>query len=741
MAAINWIKRSIFEPPAREISISTNFMITRKTPVLTQLLAVAITAVGFVACQSNTTTSEMKTDTPTAPVAQKKPHELSIHGDVRNDEYYWLNERENQEVLDYLTAENDYTASVLKHTEQLQESLFNEIVGRIKQTDESVPYMKNGYYYYTRFEEGDEYPIYCRREGSMEADEQVMLDVNELAKGHEYYSVSGVSVSPDNNMLAFGVDKVSRRIYTIHFKNLTTGEILSETIGNNTGSAHWANDNKTVFYTQKDESLRAYKIFRYELGGSGSDLVFHEDDETFTCFVYRTKSGKYLSIGSHSTLSAEAMLLDADNPTGEFQSVLPREENHEYDIYQHADYVYIRSNWEAKNFRLMRVPVSAIGTKDQWEEVIAHRDDVLLEDVDLFDNYMVVDERKGGLTQLRIMDLVKNEEHYLDFGEPTYSAGLGINLQFESNVLRYGYTSLTTPSSTFDYNMDTREKTLLKQQEVVGDFDSGNYTAERINVTARDGKVVPMSMVYRKGMERNGKNPLLLYSYGSYGSSSEAYFSSVRLSLLDRGFVFAVAHIRGGMEMGRDWYEDGKLLNKKNTFTDFIDCADYLVAEKYTDSDHLFAMGGSAGGLLMGAVVNMRPELWKGVVAAVPFVDVVTTMLDETIPLTTGEWDEWGNPQDEEYYHYMKSYSPYDNVVATDYPNLLVTTGLHDSQVQYWEPAKWVARMRDRKTDNNQLLLLTNMEAGHGGASGRFKRYRETALEYAFMLDLVGIDS
>jgi len=694
---------------------------------------------GFTGCK-------MATEMPEPPVAEEIPKELTIHGDTRVDDYYWLNERENPMVIAYLTAENEYKDAVMKHTESFQIKLYEEIVGRIKKTDMSVPSKENGYYYYSRYEEGGEYRIYCRRKGTMEAEEEILLNVNEMAKGYDYYSVAGYSVSSNNNLIAFGVDTVSRRKYTIYFKNLKTGEILPDKIPITSGRAAWANDNKTVFYTLKDEeTLRSYKILKHVLGTDPSSdrEVFEEKDVTFSTYVSKSKSKKYLFIESSHTLSDECRFLDADNTDGKFKIIQPREKDLLYDVDHYKDKFYIRTNYKAKNFRLMATPVNKT-TKGNWKEVIPHRDDVLLGDFEIFKDFLVVKERKNGLPNLRIMRWDKKGEYYLDFEEETYNASISsyyieLNPEIDTPFLRYEYTSLTTPKSVFDYNMNTKEKTLLKQQEVLGDFDSNNYHAERLYATARDGTKVPISLVYRKGLEKNGANPLLLYGYGSYGSSSNASFSSVRLSLLDRGFVYAIAHIRGGQEMGRYWYEEGKLLKKKNTFTDFIGCAEHLIAEKFTSSDMLFAYGGSAGGLLMGAVVNMRPDLFKGVIAAVPFVDVITTMLDTSIPLTTFEWDEWGDPNKKEYYDYMLSYSPYDNVEAKDYPMMLVTTGLHDSQVQYFEPAKWVAKLRALKTDDNILLLHTNMGAGHGGVSGRFRRYIEYALEYAFMLDQVGI--
>lgn len=697
---------------------------------------------------------EMKTDIM-PPIAKKEPKDLSIHGDTRVDNYFWMRlsdeqkeadsaDAQTQDVLDYLNAENAYTKEKMAHTETFQKNLFEEMKGRIKEDDESVPYKKNGYFYITRYEKGGEYPIHSRKKESLEADEEILLNVNDLAKGYEYYATGGLSVSPNNSILAFGEDTVSRRQYSIRFKNLETGEYFEDRIGNTTGGVAWANDNKTVFYTKKDpQTLRSNQIYRHVLGTpvEQDELIFEENDETFYSYVYRMKSGKYLVIGSSSTLTDEVRILDADNPTGKFKVFHPRERGLEYGITHIEDKFYIMTNADgATNFKVMSCDVNNT-SKESWKEEIAHRPETLIEGVEMFKKFMVVSERTNGLINLRIMNKENNDEHYIKFDEETYSTGTSVNLDFDSEVLRISYTSLTTPSSVIDYNMITKEKTVLKEQEVLGGkFDKSNYVAERVIATAPDGVQVPISLVYRKDIDRTKANPLLLYGYGSYGASMDVYFSTVRLSLLDRGFVYAIAHIRGGEDLGRQWYEDGKLLKKKNTFTDFIACGDHLVKEGYTDSTQLFAMGGSAGGLLMGAVINMKPELWKGVVAAVPFVDVVSTMLDESIPLTTGEFDEWGNPKDEEYYHYIKSYSPYDNIEAKDYPNLLITTGYWDSQVQYWEPAKWIAKLRDMKTDNNLLLMDCNMEVGHGGASGRFESLKEVALEYAFLLDLVGIE-
>lgn len=699
-----------------------------------------LAAVTLLAC--NTTEKKQPMINVKPPTVEKIKKELTANGDTRIDNYYWLNERDNPKVIDYLNAENKYLDTMLSPIKDMREKLYEEMKGRIKEKDESVPYFENGYLYYTRFEEGKEYPIYCRKKGSDSSPEEVLLNVNDLAKGHAYFQATGLNVSEDNKLLAYGVDTVSRRKYTIYVKNLETGELLKDVITNTIGGSTWANDNKTLFYTRKNENtLRSERILKHKLGedAKADKEIFFEKDETYNTYVYKTKSRKFLVIGSGSTLSSEYRILDADTPDGTFRVFHPREKDMLYDIDHRGDKFYIVTNWEAKNFRLMESPLDKT-SRENWKEVIAHRPDVLLSGIDVFTDYLVLSERKNGLSQIRIINTTNKQEHYLDFGEPAYVASVSVNPEMNTKVLRYAYTSLTTPNSTYDYNMETKQKELKKQQEVVGGYDPKNYVTERLMAKVTDGTLVPISLVYRKGFEKNGKQPLLLYGYGSYGNSTEPTFSSNRISLLDRGFCYAIAHIRGGQEMGRQWYEDGKMFKKKNTFTDFIDCADYLIAQKYTSKEHLYAMGGSAGGLLMGAVVNMRPDLWKGVVAGVPFVDVVTTMLDESIPLTTGEFDEWGNPKNKDSYEYMKSYSPYDNVTAKAYPNMLVTTGLHDSQVQYFEPAKWVAKLRELKTDNNLLLLKTNMEAGHGGASGRFKAIKDVALQYGFFLYLEGIN-
>ncbi|NOR75337.1 MAG: prolyl oligopeptidase family serine peptidase [Draconibacterium sp.] len=675
------------------------------------------------------------------PVAKKVAKELTTHGDTRTDNYYWMNDRENPEVIAHLEAENSYKDAVMKHTEPLQQTIFDEIKSKIKQVDESVPYKKTGYLYYTREVAEKEYYLICRKKENLEANEEIMLDVNEMAKGYEYFALGGASVSPDNKIVAYGVDTVSRRKYTIHFKNIETGEILKDEIPLTTGGTTWANDNKTVYYVLKDDvTLRSEKIMKHTLGTpvENDEVVFYEEDETFSTFIYKTKSEKYLIIGSESTLTSEYQFLDANNPDGEFKIVQPRTRGLEYSVDHFGNDFYIRTNLDALNFKLVKTSVSAT-EKENWNEVIAHRDDVYFSDFDILKEYLVVTERKVGITQLRVMPW-KGGEYYIDFEEEVYTVRSNRNMDFDTDIFRFSYTSMTTPNSIFDFNLKTKERELLKQDEILGGFDKNDYETKRIYATAGDGTKIPMSIVYKKGVEKNGNNPALIYGYGSYGYTIDPGFSIRRLPLLDRGFVYAIAHIRGGQINGRAWYEDGKLLKKMNTFTDFNDCAQYLIDEKYTNSDKLFAMGGSAGGLLMGACINLKPELYKGVIAAVPFVDVVTTMLDESIPLTTSEFDEWGNPKIEEYYNYMLSYSPYDQIKAKEYPALLVTTGLHDSQVQYWEPAKWVAKLRELKTDDNPLIFHINMDFGHGGASGRFKWIEDTALEYAFIFDELKIE-
>ncbi len=698
-----------------------------------------ITLIFAVSCQ--TQKEDMAAVTP--PVAKKQPKKLEIHGDTRIDNYYWMNDREDPEVIDYLEQENDYYQALTAHTKPLQDSLFSEMRSRIKEDDTSVPYKRNGYWYITRYETGKEYPVYSRKKESLEAEEEIMFDVNQLAEGHEYFRLAGVSVSPDNTLAAFGTDTVSRRQYFIQVKNLVTGEVYADRIENTTGGSVWAKDNKTLFYTKKDPvTLRSDKIYKHVLGtpAEEDELVYHEEDETFNTYVYKSKSEDYIIIGSNSTLTSEYRILDANNPGGEFTVFSPRARGLEYSIYHFGPDFYILTNKDgATNFKLMKTSREATSAEN-WTDYLPHREDVLLEDIEIFKDYLVVSERDNGLNKIKVSRWDGSDSYYLPFDNETYVAFPYVNLDYDTRMLRYIYISMTSPYAIIDYDMASGEKTVLKQEEVLGGtFREENYRSERVWATASDGVKVPISLVYHKDTPLDGSSPLLQYAYGSYGSTIDPSFSSTRLSLLDRGFIYAIAHVRGGEYLGRPWYEDGKLLRKKNTFTDFIDCSKFLIEEKYTSPEHLYAWGGSAGGLLMGAVVNMAPELYHGVIAAVPFVDVVTTMLDDTIPLTTGEYDEWGNPNNKEYYDYMLSYSPYDNVKAQAYPNMYVSTGLHDSQVQYWEPAKWVAKLREMKTDKNLLFLDTNMEAGHGGASGRFEALKETAKEYAFLLDLEGI--
>lgn len=682
----------------------------------------------------------------TPPVAEMKDHETGMHGDKRNDEYYWMGDffregPDSDKVVEYLNAENAYTDTMMAGTEKFRESLFAEMKARIKEKDESVPVFSNGYWYYTRSEEGEQYFKYCRKKGSLDAAEEILLDIDKMAEGHPYYSAVGFNVSPDNKLLAYGVDTVSRRQYTIYIKNLETGTHFEDQIYPASGGSEWGNDNKTLFYTATNpKTLLSEKIKRHTLGTDSKKdaVVYTEKDKSNYIGVGKTKSEKYIVIASSATMSSEYLILDADKPEGKFEVFQPRMKDVLYDVDHQGDKFLIVTNKDALNFRLMETPVGQTGVEN-WKEVIPNRADVLLEGIDVFKDHLVITERKNGLLQLRIRNINTNSEHYVDFGEPAYTAYAGSNPEYNSSNLRYIYTSLTTPSSVYDYDMESRDKELKKRQEVVGGYNPEEYVTERLYATVRDGVKVPISVVYKKGTPKSAETPLLLYAYGSYGNSMDAAFSSTRLSLLNRGFIYALAHIRGGQEMGRQWYEDGKMFRKKNTFNDFIDCAEHLIKENYTSKEHLFAEGGSAGGLLMGAISNMRPDLWRGIIADVPFVDVVTTMLDESIPLTTNEFDEWGNPKNKDSYDYMKSYSPYDNVEKKAYPNMLITTGLHDSQVQYFEPAKWVARLRTHKTDNNVLLLKTNMEAGHGGASGRFDYLKEIALQFAFMFALEGI--
>lgn len=713
--------------------------------------------IGGIAAPAVAETLPMIADTPdsardpippapaaTPPRAAIRPHVFHEHGTERIDDYYWLRDdsRKDPEMLAYLAAENAYTQAVLAPTEPLQARLYQELVGRLKQDDDTVPFRKNGFWYYRRYESGQEYDRLYRRKGALDAPEELLLDLNQLARGHDYFRLGAWDVTPDGRLLVWTEDTVSRRQFAIHVLDLATGERLPDTIGNSSGEVVWANDSRTLFYIEKDPvTLLGYRVRRHALGSapSADPIVWEEKDKTFYTSIAKSKSGRFLQIYSRSTLSSEVRLLDADRPAEPFRLFLPRERDHEYSVEDLGDRFVVRTNWQAKNFRLMLVPAATTADRTTWHDLVAPRDDVFIDDFEAFPAFVAIAERSTGLRRLRIKPLDGAAERYVDSGEPDYTMWLAYNSEQATTKLRYGYTSLRTPLTTYELDMGTGERTLLKQQPVLGGFDPDRYATERLFLPARDGVQVPVSLLYRKGFERDAKAPLLVEAYGSYGISSDPYFDSDLFALVDRGFVYAIAHVRGGQEMGRHWYEDGKLLKKKNTFCDFIDVTEGLLAHHYAARDRVFALGGSAGGLLMGAVATLRPDLYRGVIAAVPFVDVITTMLDESIPLTSNEFDEWGDPRNREFYDYMLSYSPYDQVKAQGYPNLLVTTGLWDSQVQYFEPAKWVAKLRAAKTDSNWLLLKTNMEAGHGGKSGRFQRLRDTALQYGFMLELAGM--
>jgi len=686
----------------------------------------------------------------TPPTPKKMDKELEIHGDTRVDPYYWLNERENPEVISYLEEENKYSKSILKSTKKFQNDLFDEMKARIKEDDSSVPYFLNDYWYITRYEKGKEYPIYTRKFKTLNSEEEVLLDVNKLAKDYEYYQVSGLSVSPDNKKISFGVDTLSRRIYTINVKDLETGNMLSDQIKGVNSYVTWSSDSNTFFYTGKDkETLRSDKIFKHNIGEDQTDdkLIYEEKDETFSTYVYPSKSRDYIFIGSESTLTSEYRYLSSNTPNEEFKVIHNRERGLEYRPYHIDNMFYITTNADnSTNFKIVKAPISDTN-KSNWEDVIPHSDNILIDDLELFSNFMVIEQRENGLVYIRVksysgdQDYLINQNSNLDFQNETYSASLGYNPEFNTSNIRLSYNSLTIPSTVLDYNAKTKQEEILKQQQVLGGkFNSNNYVSERLFAIAHDGEKIPISIVRHIDTQLNSDTPLLLYGYGSYGITIDPRFSSVRLSLLDRGFVYAIAHIRGSQYLGRQWYEDGRIFNKKNTFKDFVSASEFLIENNYTSPDHLYAMGGSAGGLLMGAVMNMSPELYNGIISAVPFVDVVTTMLDESIPLTTGEYDEWGNPNIKEFYDYMLSYSPYDNIRNVEYPNTLVTTGLHDSQVQYWEPAKWVAKLRDYHQGDNKIILHTDMDAGHSGSSGRFEALKEIAMEYAFLFMLEGIN-
>ncbi|PCI21329.1 oligopeptidase B [Candidatus Wolfebacteria bacterium] len=676
---------------------------------------------------------------PQPPKAKKIPHETVYHGDTRIDEYFWLREKTNPEVITYLKDENTYTKEIMKDTEDAQAQLYKEMKGRIKETDMSVPVKIDNYYYYTRTEEGKQYPIYARKKESLDSAEEILLDQNILAEGYEYFQLGVFDVSPDHSLLAYSVDTNGSEEYTIFIKNLDTGELLSDQITHTYHSFEWINDSQTFFYSVLDETKRPHKVYRHTLGTDTKEdtMMFHEPDGKFFVNLYKTRTEKYIMILSGSKVTSEVRAMDADEPTSQFEIIQPREKGIEYYVHHHGDTFYIRTNKNALNFKVMKTSVET-PTKENWKEVIAHDDNISITDIDLFKEYLVISQREKGLEKINIINVLDDTHHFIPFPEEVYTVGVSSNPDFNTNTLRYSYSSLTTPSSVFEYDMEARTQELKKQKEVLGGFNKDDYIAKRIVARAPDNEEIPMSVVYKKDLyKKNEANPLLLTGYGSYGISSNPYFSSNIISLLDRGFVYVIAHIRGGSELGEHWYEQGKYLNKKNTFTDFIACAEHLIKEDYTAPESLAIWGGSAGGLLMGAVSNMRPDLFNAVVADVPFVDVINTMMDPTLPLTIAEYEEWGDPNEKKNYEYILSYSPYDNIEAKDYPHMLVLGGLNDPRVQYWEPAKWVAKLRDMKTDNNTLLLKTNMGAGHGGSSGRYEYLKEAAFIYAFIVDML----
>jgi oligopeptidase B len=677
------------------------------------------------------------------PIAKVLPKTITLHGDARVDNYFWLRDRDNQATIQYLDAENRYTEAIMKHTGALQSKLYAEMLGRIKQTDLSVPTKRDDYFYYTRTVEGQQYPIFCRKHGSVQAAEEILLDGNAMAAGKKYFRVGNFSVSPNHRLLAYSIDYEGDEAYAIRVKDLVTGKLLADEIPNTYYSLEWGNDNATFFYTVLDPAKRPFKIFRHALGVKQDTEVYHETDERFTVELAKTLSRAYILINIGSSLTSEVRYVSADRPKNQFHVVLPRVQETEYDVSHHGNSFFIRTNDGAKTFRVVQAPVKD-PSKANWTEVLPARAEVTVEGITSFHDYLVIEERDRGLNKIRVQKfttgILTDDVHYIDFPEPVYTAGVGGNAEYNTKLLRFGYTSLTTPESVFDYNMETRERELKKQQEVLGGYDPSHYQSERIFATAPDGVKVPLSLVYKKGLVKNGKAPLLLYGYGAYGISMDPGFSSDRLSLLDRGFVYAIAHIRGGADLGKPWHEDGRMLKKRNTFTDFIACAEFLIDQKFTSPAHLAILGGSAGGLLMGAVTNMRPDLFAVVVAMVPFVDALNTMLDASLPLTVGEYEEWGNPCEKQSYDYIKSYAPYDNVAPKAYPAILVTAGLNDPRVSYWEPAKWVAKLRALKTDDHRLLLKVNMGSGHFGASGRYEHLKETAFNYSFILDSFGIE-
>ena len=675
-----------------------------------------------------------------SPDAKKIEKELFIHNDTRTDNYYWLRDKENPEVIKYLEEENKYTEQCLQHTEDLQEEIFDEITGRIKARDRSVPYKDNGYFYYHRYEKGKEHPVYCRKKEKLENEEEVLLDVNVMSEGFPYFNISDFSVSSDNTLLAYSVDTLGNLKYEIRFKDLVSGEILNDKILDTDGESEWASDNKTVFYIKKDKiTLREYQLWKHILGTPATDdiLIYEEKDESFFISVFKSKSDKIIFLGSYNTISTEYRFLPTDMPDDDFKLLIPRQANHEYYAAAHGKDLFILTNYGgATNFKIVKTKINNPDIRS-WTEVVPHNKDIFIEDFEVFKDYIVVNERKNGLLNLRIIDLNNNSEHYLECKEDVREIWISDNDEYDSEIIRYGYSSLTTPTSYFDYNMRSKEHVLLKQKYAGDDFSSEDFESKRLLAKTPDGVEIPISIVYRKGIVLNGENPLLIYAYGSYGYSSDTNFQASILSLLNRGFIFAIAHVRGGQELGRKWYEEGRLLNKKNTFNDFITCTEFLHQLNYSKPDKTFAIGASAGGLLTGVVSNLRPDLYAGIISEVPFVDVVTTMLDETIPLTTEEYDEWGNPADKKFYEYMLSYSPYDQVKEQDYPAMFITAGINDSQVQYWEPAKWTAKLRDFNTGNQAIYLHTTMDAGHSGMSGRYKTYKETAMIYALILDVL----
>ncbi len=685
-------------------------------------------------------TTTAKTQSLAPPIAKMIPHSETLNGDVRNDNYYWLKDKSNPEVIKYLEEENAYTSAMMKHTEKLQEELYKELLGRIKETDLTVPHKLDDYYYYSRTEQGKNYPIYCRKKGNLEAPEEIILDQNQLAQGHSYFQIGAVAVSPNHQLLAYSSDTTGAETFTLFVKDLSSGQLLSDQIPNTSYSVEWGNDNQILFYTTLDEAKRPYKLFRHKLGTEYQQdtLIYHEKDEAYFLGLNKTRSRQFILMELESNTTTEIHYLDADQPLGEFKIIHPRQAEMEYRVDHHAGDFFILTNDGAKNFKLMQAPVSD-PAKENWKEFIPHSDSVLLERLYAFQNHLVLFERQRGLRQIRVINLQSNQTHYVDFPEPAYVVWPSQNYEYKTNIFRFDYSSLITPRSIYDYNLETRQRELKKQYEVLGGYDPSEYQSERIFATAPDGAQIPISLVYKKGVKKNGGQPLYLYGYGSYGASIDAGFNPNRLSLLNRGFIYALAHVRGGAEMGRYWYDQGKLLNKKNTFDDFIACAEHLIKEGYTSEEKLVIAGGSAGGLLMGAVTNLRPDLFRIVVAKVPFVDVLNTMLDPSIPLTVTEYEEWGNPHKKELYDYMKSYSPYDNVTAKNYPALLITASLNDPRVGYWEPVKWTAKLRALKTDKNLLLLKVNMGAGHGGPSGRYQQLKETAFEFAFLFDQLGI--